>query len=68
MNFILNFLTVFLVINAIFWGLFCHKSHCKIANLFGVKDCPPHWTHILFGIVCFIIAILIEQRNYIFNK
>ena len=64
---IFNFLIVFLVINSIFWGLFSHNSHCNLAKLLGIPNnlCPPHWSHILFALICFIIAIILSQRKYI---
>jgi hypothetical protein len=33
---------VFLALNALFWGLFPHSSHCALAKTFGVVKCPPH--------------------------
>ena len=66
MELLYNIIVIILIVNAIFWGLFSHKQHCEIANIFGIKKCPSHWIHITFGIICFILAILIQQRNYIF--
>jgi len=67
MEIIYNIIVIFLIINALFWSLFTHKQHCKLAEMFGIKQCPPHWLHISFGIVFFILAIIIQQRNYIFG-
>lgn len=66
MEVLYNIIVIFLLLNAIFWSLFTHKQHCEIARMFGIQQCPSHWIHITFGIVCFILAILIKQRNYIF--
>lgn len=59
-----NLLILFLVVNAIFWGLFPHKSHCKLASNFTSK-CPPHYVHLLIGIISFIIAVYVAQKDYI---
>lgn len=56
------FLTLFLIINALFWGLASHKQHC---SLIPMKNCPPHWLHIGIGILCFLGAIYVEQKKYI---
>jgi len=62
-----NIVVIFFVINALFWGLAPHKSHCNLASLFGVTNCPQHYVHLLMGLVSFIIAIYIQQREYINN-
>lgn len=62
-----NIIVIFLVINALFWSLFTHKQHCELAKMFGMTQCPPHWLHINLGIVFFILAIVIQQRTYIFG-
>lgn len=58
-------LLIFLVLNAIFWGLFDHGSHCKAVSMFGMKSCPPHWVHLLMGLVFFLAAIYVQQKDYI---
>lgn len=59
------FIVSFLLINACFWGLFSHKTHCEVAAFFGVKQCPPHWVHVyVMGILSFVLAISIQQ-NYL---
>tara|TARA_Y100000389_G_C17409790_1_gene490195 strand:+ start:1121 stop:1330 length:210 start_codon:yes stop_codon:yes gene_type:complete len=67
MEFLYSLLVVILVINALFWSLFTHKQHCAVAKLFGIKheNCPSHWFHISFGIFCFLLAIVIQQRRFI---
>ncbi len=58
-------LVAFLTINAIFWGLFPHSTHCKFAALFGVKRCAPHWVHLLIGLVAFLAAVMLKNYTYI---
>lgn len=55
----------FLSINAIFWGLFRHDTHCQVAKQFGVKKCPPHYVHLLLGVACFLIAVVLKHYEYI---
>lgn len=59
-----TFFILFFALNALFWGLFPHQAHCKVASIFNVI-CPPHWVHLLTGIVSFFIAILIAQWGYV---
>ena len=58
-------LTLFFLINAIFWGLYDHATHCKIAAMLGILKCPSHLVHILMGLVSFMIAIFIQQKTYL---
>jgi hypothetical protein len=58
-------LVAFLATNAVFWSLFPHSIHCKVAAAYGIKDCPPHWIHLSIGIVSFLLAILTAQWGYI---
>ena len=60
-----NLITVFFVINALFWGLTGHGKHCALAGNLGITNCPPHYIHLLMGIVSFFIAVYIQQRKYI---
>ncbi len=60
-----NLITAFFVINALFWGLAGHGKHCALASSFGMTNCPPHYVHLLMGIVSFLIAVYIAQRKYI---
>ena len=55
-----NILFAFLLINALFWGLFEHSIHCKFASYF-TNNCPPHYIHLIIGIVCFTLAVYIKQ-------
>lgn len=56
---------VFLLLNALFWGLFKHVTHCKFASYFGINNCPEHWIHVfVMGLGSFILALLI-QHHYI---
>lgn len=58
-------IVIFLLINAIFWGLFSHESHCNLVSMMGVNTCPPHYVHLLMGLGFFIAAIYVKQKAYI---
>lgn len=58
-------LALFLLINAIFWGLFPHTSHCKFVTQMLNMRCPPHYVHLIMGLTCFILAIMVVQWKYI---
>lgn len=57
-------IVVFLIVNAIFWGLMPHSLHCQLVAKFTSAQCPPHIFHILFGIICFILAAILSQDEY----
>ena len=63
---LIDFIIIFLIINAIFWGLAPHETHCKAVASLGIQDCPPHWTHLAPGLACFAAAVAIQQRDYLF--
>ena len=65
MDFVKQLLVGFLVINALFWGLFGHHTHCEVAALAGIKTCPPHWMHIGVGVVSFLGAVVVAQWDYL---
>lgn len=67
MNWWQTILVAFLTINAVFWSLFDHGTHCKVAARLGVRKCPSHWVHILSGAVFFLLAVLTSQWSYIFR-
>tara|TARA_Y100000389_G_scaffold170577_1_gene177659 strand:+ start:209 stop:406 length:198 start_codon:yes stop_codon:yes gene_type:complete len=57
-----NLLTLFFLVNALFWGLASHKQHCKVASMFGMKKCPPHWIHVyVMGLGSFIVTLFLVQ-------
>ena len=59
-----NILVVFLVLNALFWGLFPHSTHCNaVAHIMG-GACPSHTIHITLGVAMFLLAVYYTQRNY----
>ncbi len=60
-------LSGFLLLNALFWGLATHKTHCSLmANLLGAKaTCPPHFVHLTIGIVCFLLTVYVVQYKYV---
>lgn len=58
---------LFLLLNALFWGLFTHKTHCQFVSYFGITNCPPHWIHVfVMGLGSFILALFVQQ-DYIKN-
>ena len=66
MGFLKTILGIFFLINAIFWGLFPHATHCAFVAKMGVLTCPSHWIHISLGILCFLVTVLIFQWNMFF--
>ena len=58
-------LTGFLLLNAVFWGLFSHSAHCKVAAGAGIKNCPPHWMHLATGLAAFVGAMVSAQWGYL---
>lgn len=62
-----DILVIFLVLNAIFWSLGAHSQHCHVASLMGFKDCPSHSLHISFGVLSFLLAVVISQRKFFFS-
>jgi hypothetical protein len=60
-------LVIFFLLNAVFWGLFPHSTHCRlVSQLFGGSvKCPPHIVHLSFGVISFLLAILFAQQEYI---
>lgn len=59
MNWILKYsLLVFLLVNAVFWGLAPHGTHCKVTGIFGGK-CIPHWIHQSIGAICMLLMIVL---------
>ena len=60
------FLLAFLAANALFWGLFPHASHCALVTTLAPGiTCPPHWIHLTMGLVSYLAAIYVAQRDYI---
>ena len=56
---------VFLLVNAVYWGLFPHATHCKLITSLGVSNCPPHWVHLIIGLFSYLTAMWLEQSSYI---
>ena len=57
-----SMLMFFFLANAVFWGLFPHSQHCKLATMSGIKKCPPHWIHVyVVGLGSFIAALYLQQ-------
>jgi hypothetical protein len=64
-----NILVIFFLVNAIFWGLASHSSHCHLAANIGISNCPPHWIHVyVMGIGFFLVSIFLKQGFVGFNK
>jgi hypothetical protein len=55
---------LFLIINALFWGLMPHSLHCEVVGKFTSSKCVPHTVHILLGIVFFVLAVLVSQEEW----
>jgi hypothetical protein len=55
---------IFFAINAIFWSLFPHATHCDVAKMF-VDVCPAHNVHLTIGLLSFLIAFVIAQYDYL---
>jgi len=66
-------LQTFLLINAIFWGLFPHQAHCKVLSdinkLIGSSiKCPSHSIHLIMGVAFFLAAVAYTHRKYLSNQ
>ncbi len=61
-----NILVIFFAVNALFWSLFPHEIHCKLAHTI-MDTCPSHNIHLTIGILSFIIAFVLAQYNYLKN-
>ena len=54
---------LFLVFNALFWGLARHSQHCKIAKMMKAP-CAPHYVHVyVFGLLSFVLALYLKQGS-----
>jgi hypothetical protein len=60
-------LVVFLTANAIFWGLFPHRLHCKLAAALRMPVCLPHNAHLTFGVACAAAAFLLAQWDHLYG-
>ena len=59
-----NILVIFFAINAVFWSLFPHNTHCNVATMV-VNTCPSHNIHLIIGVISFIIAFVIAQYEHL---
>lgn len=59
-------LVIFLAVNALFWGLWPHSSHCSVAAMMGMTTCVPHAIHVTLGVAFFVVAVLVAQWNALF--
>lgn len=62
----MNLFVIFFVINALFWGLATHGQHCRAAAQMGFTNCPSHTVHLIMGLVSYLIAVGIAQKDYLF--
>ena len=58
----------FLIINALFWGLFPHSAHCQlvdqVSKLMNMKvECPEHKIHLLMGLVFYAASVYVAQKD-----
>lgn len=58
-------LIAFLILNSLFWGLMPHSIHCDMVARFTSAPCPPHMVHLLMGVVCFVLAVVVAQTDYL---
>lgn len=57
MNQILKYaLLAFLLVNAVFWGLAPHGTHCKAVAMVKLP-CISHWIHQSIGAIAMILLI-----------
>lgn len=57
--------TAVFLANAVFWGLADHGSHCRFAARLGVSKCPPHYVHLMIGVLFFLAAVYNAQHKYL---
>jgi len=57
-------LASFLIVNALFWGLYphCHER-CNMGYFIGLKKCPSFLIHILIGVLFYLSATFIMHFN-----
>ncbi len=63
-----NVLLVFLIANALFWGLFPHTAHCNlvksVSDMINVSiKCPSHNIHLLSGLAFYLVAMYVAQKK-----
>ena len=61
-------LLTFLIVNALFWGLFPHTAHCQVVDevskLLKLKiECPEHKVHLLIGLISYVAAVYVAQKD-----
>lgn len=55
--------TLFCLLNVLFWGFFSHSQHCKLASSLGIKKCPPHWVHVYVMAPLFLLIALYSHQG-----
>jgi len=61
-------LLAFLVMNALFWGLFPHSSHCEVLSYLSSFtqtniECPEHRIHLLMGVLFYVLSVWVAQKD-----
>ena len=59
-------ITSLLMVNAIFWGIYPPSDdspHSLILNYLGINFKPTKFTHLIIGVVFYIIGVLISQQQ-----
>ena len=61
-------LLTFLIVNALFWGLFPHDVHCQVVSEitkpFNLNvSCPEHKVHLLIGVLSYVGAVYLAQKD-----
>jgi hypothetical protein len=59
-----DLIVLFLILNALFWGLFPHSTHCLLVSKLTSMTCPPHFVHLIMGITFFVLAVLLANLDY----
>lgn len=60
-----NLLIGLLLIISLILCILPHEKHCEILKTFTDTKCPPHICLVSFGIVLFIITVILAQTEYI---
>jgi hypothetical protein len=63
-------ITSLLMVNAIFWGIYPPNEdspHSLIIKYLGIDYKPTKITHLIIGVIFYIIGVLISQQKSIQN-
>ena len=59
-----EFLVIFFLISALFWGILHRDYHVNIFTKFFNLETPPQILFISISVLCFIAAVFISQEDY----